>query len=304
MTIRHPPGPTVGRFAPSPTGDLHLGSLVSATASYLSARAAQGRWLVRIEDVDAPRLVPSALDNIPRTLESFGFAWDAPLIFQSDREQIYSAALEILIASGCAYRCRCSRSQLQAAGHDSRYPGTCRAAQWPDDQDAAWRFRLPADATVTVEDRWQGRYVVDVEQQCGDFVIRRRDGLFAYQLAVVVDDAEQGVTEVVRGYDLLDNTPRQCLLQDALNLPRPAYAHVPLVVEPDGSKLAKSRRSLPLDPAQAPAQLWTALALLQQLPPADLQRAPVAEIWRWALEHWAPHRLSGIAQVIAPSLAK
>jgi glutamyl-Q tRNA(Asp) synthetase len=221
-----------GRFAPSPTGSLHLGSLAAAVASWLSARAENGRWLVRIEDIDTPRVVPGSAEEILSALRRYGLEWDGEIVWQSQRTQFYEAALERLRAENLVYDCACSRADLQRAasaplGVEPIYPGTCRNGLPPGKVARAIRFRA-ADAAI------------------GDFIVRRADGLFAYQLAVVVDDAEQGVTQVVRGADLLDSTPRQIALQRALGYPTPTYMHIPLVTNPDGSKLGKRDGSLPL----------------------------------------------------------
>lgn len=291
--------PLRGRFAPSPTGPLHLGSLLAAAGSYLEARTRGGSWIVRMEDVDRAREVPGAADGILHALEKFGFEWDGAVERQSARTPLYATALARLDMAGLAYPCSCSRSQLarlaQASDGEPIYPGTCRAGAAHGRLPAAVRFRtdLAQRAPVAIEDRLQGRIVQDVAREIGDFVIRRRDGYFAYQLAVVVDDADQGITDVVRGCDLLDSTPRQVLLQQALGLPTPAYAHLPLLVEADGAKLSKSRHSVPLDPARAPALLVETLALLGQSPPVELARAGTREIWTWAMAAWDPRPLRG-----------
>ena len=232
----------VGRFAPSPTGPLHLGSLVAALGSYLDARQHGGRWLLRIEDLDAARVHPGCADEIQRTLEHLGLHWDGPVEYQSHRGALYEEAIQALGERALTYACHCTRRTL-AAGEDGAYPGTCRdrpQAQGP----AALRFRVDDAASVSFIDRFQGPAQFAM-RALGDVIIRRRDGIIAYQLAVVVDDAQQGVTDVVRGADLLPSTPWQLLLQRALALPTPSYGHLPVVVEPDGAKLAKSRRSLP-----------------------------------------------------------
>ena len=272
-----------GRFAPTPSGYLHFGSLVAALASYLDARAAGGRWLLRIEDLDPPREVPGAQDAILRTLETYGFEWDGAVERQSDRHGAYAAALDELLARGLAYACTCSRKQLEGR---TIYPGTCRDAGRPQ-HDAAIRLRVP-DAEYRFVDRVQGAFAQNLAREVGDFVIRRRDGLYAYQLAVVLDDAWQGVTDVVRGADLLDSTPRQLYLQELLGLPRPRYLHIPLLLQPDGHKLGKSYRSPPLPPDQAPALLARALRALGQQPPAELEQGDPAAILNWAIRHWNP----------------
>jgi glutamyl-Q tRNA(Asp) synthetase len=283
----------VGRFAPSPTGSLHLGSLVAAVASYLDARAASGTWVVRMEDLDREREVAGCAVQQLRTLEAFGLHWDGPVEYQSARSAHYRAALEELQRQGVTFACSCSRRELADEGG---YPGTCRAGpQRPG--PAATRFRVPA-GNVSFEDRLQGPLEFALAER-GDVVIRRRDGAFAYQLAVVVDDALQGITDVVRGADLLDSTPWQIALQRSLALPTPRYAHVPLVIEPDGQKLAKSRRSVALRPQQAGAELWEALRLLRQAPPAKLKLEGVGSVLAWAEKHWRPERLRMIREVPA-----
>jgi glutamyl-Q tRNA(Asp) synthetase len=246
--------------------------------------------------------MPGAAEQIPRILESFGFEWDGKIEFQNDRIQYYERALACLGAKGLSYACRCSRSQLAAQslepGDELIYPGTCR-----NDPDArrgphALRFRTDARlAEVMFEDRLQGLVSEDCHRKAGDFVIRRRDGFFAYHLAVVVDDELQGVTEVVRGCDLLSCTPRQILLQRALGYRTPEYAHLPLLLETDGHKLAKSRHAVPLDADRAAPTLWEALAWLRQKPPAELAGAPVREVWAWALPNWRPEPLVGCREL-------
>lgn len=272
-----------GRFAPTPSGYLHFGSLVAALASWLDARAAGGRWLLRMEDLDPPREVPGAQDAILRTLETYGLHWDGPVERQSARHAAYAAAVDELLARGLAYPCTCSRKQLEG---QALYPGTCRDAHRPL-ADAAIRLRVP-DAEYRFVDRVQGPFAQNLAREVGDFVIRRRDGLFAYQLAVVLDDAWQGVTDIVRGADLLDSTPRQLYLQELLGLPRPRYLHIPLLLQPDGHKLGKSYRSPPLPADQAPALLARALRALGQQPPGELARAGVGEVLAWGVRHWSP----------------
>jgi len=249
--------PYRGRFAPSPTGPLHFGSLVAALGSWLLARHAGGEWLVRIEDLDPPREVAGASERQLRTLEAFGLASDDPVLRQSDRGDLYQQALDRLLSNGDAFVCHCSRTDLAAdAGvHRRCVPGAQRS-------DPAIRFRVPADTVVQFRDALQGPVEQRVDLAVGDFVLRRTDGLWAYQLAVVVDDAAQGITDIVRGADLLDSTPRQILLQRALALPVPRYAHLPLIVDAQGNKLSKSLASLPIDgaaPLPALRAAWSAL---------------------------------------------
>ncbi len=244
-----------GRFAPSPTGPLHAGSLVAALASWLDARAHAGRWLVRIEDVDHPRCVPGADAEILRQLAACGLLPDEEPQWQSRREPLYAAAIEALVREGSAYPCACSRKDielaLRAQGREKPrhgelvYPGTCRAGL-QGRAARAWRFRVP-DGVLPWSDRRLGVRLQDVAHEVGDFVLRRADGLYAYQLAVIVDDGEQGITHVVRGEDLADNTPRQVLLQRALGLPTPTYLHTPLVLGDNGEKLSKQNGAAALD---------------------------------------------------------
>ena len=263
-----------GRFAPSPTGPLHAGSLVAALASWLDARAHGGRWLVRIEDVDIPRCVPGADAIILQQLTDLGLVPDEAPLWQSQRGALYDHALERLIAQGLAYPCACSRKDIETAlaaqGHprerhgELRYPGTCRHGLHRR-PTRAWRL-LTTSQPVHWQDRRLGPQRQDVEAEVGDFVLRRADGLWAYQLAVVVDDADQGITDVVRGEDLADNTARQILLQRALGLPTPTYLHTPLVLGPNGEKLSKQNGAAPLDTRDAIATLNAAAQLLG-LPP-------------------------------------
>lgn len=277
----------VGRFAPTPSGYLHFGSLVAALASYLDARAVGGRWLLRMEDLDPPREVPGAQDAILRTLETYGFEWDGELERQSERHAQYAAVTERLLSQGLAYACVCSRKQLE--GYAGIYPGLCRNACHAE-QNAAIRIRVP-ELDYHFTDRVQGEFHQHLGREVGDFVIRRRDGLFAYQLAVVLDDAWQGITDVVRGADLLDSTPRQLYLQELLGLPQPRYLHVPLIIQPDGHKLGKSYRSPPLPADQAGPLLLRALRALGQPAPADLQGAAPRQLLEWGIAHWDATRI-------------
>lgn len=284
----------MGRFAPSPTGDLHLGSLLAALGSYLDARSHGGRWLLRMEDLDTARVVPGCEARMLRTLDSFGLHWDGPVTSQSARTGHYAQALERLSAAGLTFECRCSRRERGTRGG---YPGTCRARA-PGPGPSALRFRVDDTRTVRFTDRVQGECTFALRER-GDVIVRRRDRAFAYQLAVVVDDALQGISDVVRGADLLDSTAWQIALQEALGLPRPRYAHLPLVVEPDGAKLAKSRRSIPLDPGAAAPLLYEALTLLKQAPPATLKSEPVDRMLEWACGHWELDRVRGLREVAA-----
>lgn len=280
--------PCRGRFAPSPTGPLHFGSLVTALGSCLDARSRGGEWLLRIEDVDEPRCSPQAAADILRTLERLGFAWDGEVLVQSRRKARYRQLLADLQARGLAYPCACTRRALAAAAAAAdgspRYPGTCRNGLPPGKAARAWRLVVD-DATVAVDDAIQGRVRQRLGADVGDFVLLRADGYFAYQLAVVADDADQGITHVARGADLLDSTPRQIHLQTCLGFATPAYAHFPVAVNAAGEKLSKQTLAAPVatDPAGAAAALTAALRFLGQAPPAGMDSD---DIWRWALRHW------------------
>ncbi|KFN48026.1 hypothetical protein N790_06920 [Arenimonas malthae CC-JY-1] len=265
-----PATPYRGRFAPSPTGPLHFGSLVAALGSWLFARHHGGEWLVRVEDIDPPREVPGAARRQLETLAAFGLVADQPPVFQSQRGELYAAALAGLLARGEAFECRCSRSELEAVG------GIHRACVGTGgDRQPAIRLRVP-DEVLGFEDRIQGHFEQALAREVGDVVLRRADGFWAYQLAVVVDDGAQGITDVVRGADLLDSTPRQILLQRRLGLPTPGYAHLPLVLDAHGRKLGKSLAALPVDAADPGPALAAAWSFLGQdtahwpggLPPA------------------------------------
>ena len=280
------PIPYVGRFAPSPTGPLHFGSLVAAVASYLQARANNGRWLLRIEDIDPPREQPGATNVIIEALQRFGFEWDGDIIYQSTSDAAHRSALAALLDRGLAYRCRCSRRDLADAptGPLGRiYPGTCRNGC--EVGEAAIRIRTNDDE-IAFQDALQGRISQQLESESGDFVIRRRDGLTAYHLAVVVDDEIQGVTEIVRGIDLMDSTPRQIWLQRLLGFETPNYLHIPVAVNALEQKLSKSHGAAGIPQSNVANTLHAALTTLGQKPPLELANSPVKGIWAWAVENW------------------
>jgi glutamyl-Q tRNA(Asp) synthetase len=271
---------------------LHLGSLYTAVASFLDARAHGGRWLLRIEDLDRPREVAGSADGILRTLQAYGFEWDGEIVRQRDRTQVYVDALQTLQARNLTFQCSCSRLQLE---DESRYPGTCRVRPAASTIPTATRLRVE-QGSILFCDRIQGRYRQDLAASVGDVILKRRDHIFAYLLAVVVDDAAQGVTHVVRGADLLDNTPRQIYLQRLLGLPLPAYAHVPVLTEPDDTKLAKSRRSVPAEADSALPRLVTVFSMLGLAPPDSLAAESLTDAWAWAIGQWdiekVPKRLN------------
>jgi len=281
-----------GRFAPSPTGPLHFGSLVAAVGSYLDARAHGGEWLVRMEDADTPRNVPGAADGILKTLEAFGFEWEGPVLWQSRRSDAYAEALERLRAAGLAYGCACSRKEIAdsatraASDGGLAYPGTCRNGPVHGRRVRSWRLRV-GDEEIAFSDRVQGRQVQNIERDVGDFVLLRADGLYAYQLAVAVDDEFQGISDVVRGADLIASTPRQIWLQRCLNYATPRYAHLPVATNAAGEKLSKQTRAPALRPDQAGRALAAALAFLGQAVPPDVARAGLRDLWDWALRHWS-----------------
>lgn len=278
-----------GRFAPSPTGPLHFGSLVAAAGSFLDARARDGEWHLRLEDVDTPRCSMAAATEILRALEVFGFAWDGEVIWQSRRTDIYAAALDQLKEAGRVFPCACTRRELadSAIAPDGAaiYPGTCRDGLPAGRGARAWRVRVE-DACITFEDAIQGRIVSDLAREAGDFILFRADGVFAYQLAVVVDDAEAGITHVVRGADLLTSTSRQIFLQHCLGVSTPSYAHLPVVINAAGEKLSKQTHAVPVDISRPVPMLFAALEFLGQRPPQELSGASVHELMAWATAHW------------------
>ena len=282
----------IGRFAPSPTGPLHFGSLVAAVGSYLDARRAGGQWLLRIEDVDMPRTVRGMVEQQIATLDAYGFEWDGAVVRQSERSQVYQKALDRLITAGLAYPCNCTRSQIAIsvgvhAGIDGYvYPGNCSG--WrpgdPVPTKAAWRFRVP-EGVICFKDRICGDQQQNLVKEVGDFPLLRADGCFTYQMAVVVDDMAQGVTDVVRGADLLDSTPRQIALITALGGAMPRYAHLPVVKNAAGEKLSKQTlaAAIPTDyEADRVNLLWEAFEFLGQNPPVHLKESNQAAFWAWA----------------------
>jgi glutamyl-Q tRNA(Asp) synthetase len=299
---------TIGRFAPSPTGPLHLGSLVTALGSYLLTKQGGGQWLLRIEDLDVPRVVPGVADDMLRTLETLGFQWDGEVMWQSRRSDAYSAALERLRQNGVAYPCGCSRAEIariatapHAGDEGPVYPGLCRDGLPAGKSARSIRVRV-AEEQICFRDGLMGQVCQNLADLGGDFVVKRADGLFAYQLAVVVDDAESGVNQVVRGADLLSSTPRQIHLQRLLGYPEPAYFHFPLVTDPDGAKLSKRDNAVSLASSrnlerEGHLLLFDSLRFLGQNPPLFLRNASCSEVLTWAVEHFSP---AGVPRLPGP----
>lgn len=280
----------VGRFAPSPTGPLHFGSLVAAVASYCDAKANHGKWLLRIEDLDKPRETASAADTILRQLEAFGFEWDGEIIYQSQRHEFYTEAFQQLNAQHLLYPCTCTRKEIadssQQWGIESViYPKTCLTHALKPLAPSAWRIKTNA-TPIHFEDAIQGTLSQQLNEAVGDFILKRADGLFAYQLAVVVDDAAQGITHIVRGADLLASTPRQIYLQRLLQFNTPHYAHVPLACNAAGEKLSKQTLAKSIDTSPANQRLFEALSFLGQHPSDELKNATMADLWHWAMTYW------------------
>jgi len=303
-----------GRFAPSPTGPLHFGSLVSAVGSYLDAKNHNGIWLVRIEDIDTPRCMRDAASDILHTLEAFGLHWDESILYQSRRTDAYQEALQQLQEIDAVYPCACTRKEIADSalyGIDGQiYPGHCRNGISAGREGRAWRVRTDFSPSPPVgegagergriefDDALQGHIVQHLESETGDFVVKRADGLFAYQLAVVVDDAFQGITNVVRGADLLYSTPRQIYLQRLLGLPAPAYLHLPIAVNAQGEKLSKQTLAQPVGIHNAAATLFDVLVFLRQQPPGELQADSIGSILNWAIANWNTGSLSNCRRIV------
>jgi glutamyl-Q tRNA(Asp) synthetase len=282
-----------GRFAPSPTGPLHFGSLIAATGSYLQARHQQGYWRLRIEDIDPPREVTGASEAIIRILEAYGFEWDGEIIYQSERLDIYQEHLQQLINNKLVFPCTCSRKEiiaLQKKNHSGVYPGTCRNKTRLSKTRHTHRV-IARQGQIHFNDFIQGPQSFSLENEIGDFVIKRADGLFSYQLAVAIDDAITGVTEVVRGSDLLDSTPRQIYLQQLLGLKTPRYLHLPVATNAQGQKLSKQTFAEPLTEHNRVEVLCEVLKILGQQPEAELISASLRELWQWAINNWDINRV-------------
>lgn len=280
----------VGRFAPSPTGPLHFGSLIAAVASYCDAKSNNGKWLVRMEDIDKSREAAGAASDILRTLEAFGFEWADAIIYQSHRTEIYENALQTLKNQGMIYPCTCSRKEIADSAisngiEGAIYPKTCLRHALKPNTNAAYRVAV-LDKNISFLDGIQGEITQNLAYDVGDFVLKRADGLFTYQLAVVADDAAQGTTHVVRGADLLNSTPRQLYLQQLLGFVPPNYTHVPLATNNAGEKLSKQTLAEAITINNASALIFDALEFLGQQPPATIKNATLGEMWHWAIENW------------------
>ena len=293
----------VGRFAPSPTGPLHFGSLIAAVASYLDARSRNGRWLLRIEDIDPPREQPGATGRILLALERYGFEWDGTVRLQHESRDAHEECIEMLLRRGLAYPCGCSRRDLDGEAQGTLgtiYPGTCRSGT--SAAETAIRVFTRQEPVVFL-DALQGRQSHNIEATSGDFIIRRKDRLIAYQLAVVVDDFLQGVTDIVRGIDLMDSTPRQIWLQQLLGYPLPRYAHIPVATNRNQQKLSKTQGAREISLDRVAETLLAALAVLGQDPPGTLATATLDEIWQWSRDHWNLQALQGQKAVPVEHLA-
>ncbi len=286
--------PYRGRFAPTPSGPLHFGSIIAALGSYLQAKSQNGTWLVRIEDIDTPRNQPGATTSILNTLERLGLYWDETVLIQSERLKIYEEILKQLNQQQLLYSCTCSRAWTKG----TPYPGTCRNGIKSGNKATALRLRTTAES-VSVNDQIQDTFSQTIETDVGDFILRRSDGIIAYHLAVVVDDHLQGITEIVRGSDLLDSTPRQIYLQRLLGYSTPEYSHLPIAANPDGSKISKQNHAPGVDAWNDATLLCRALEFLGQSPEGALQEARTDEILRWATAHWNPVNVPRQAAITA-----
>ncbi len=283
-----------GRFAPSPTGPLHSGSLVAAMGSYLDAKSNHGEWLVRIDDLDPPRVVSGASKKILTTIEKLGMEWDGEVVYQSRRAALYQEALASLDKMDQIYPCICTRKEIADASvrgmNGPIYPGTCRSCHAVREKVCAWRVKT-RDDLIAFQDTISGSVSQRLSREVGDFVLQRADGVYAYQLAVVVDDNEQNITHIVRGADLQDSTPRQIYLQQLLGYPMPTYMHLPIVTNSAGEKLSKQTRAAPVDLSNGLGQLITALRFLGQQPPEGLRNSDIPSFWQWAIENWQPNKV-------------
>ena len=287
--------PYIGRFAPSPTGPLHLGSLYTALASFLQARSQQGLWLLRIDDLDTPRNIKGSADSILKTLDAFGLHWDNSVVYQSQTLDVYHEILDQLVKDKLIYPCTCSRKTLTAI-----YSGVCRDKQTLPNSPYSLRIKTD-NRSISFEDELQGFISHNLTEKHGDFILKRKDQIIAYQFAVVIDDDRQHINHVVRGVDLLDSTPRQIYLQQILGLVTPDYMHVPVIIDEQGYKLSKQTRATAVDLKKPHAVIFELLALLKQNPPSELQHAPSTELLNWAVEHWNPAMLKNLRAICMSS---
>ncbi len=296
--MSHPDSKTViGRFAPSPTGHLHLGSLYTALASFLHARSQQGKWLLRIDDLDTPRNVKGAVDSILTTLDTFGLHWDDEVVYQSQCLAAYHDALNELTNKHKTYPCTCSRKDLATLQASTAvYSGLCRHKTMLPDTPYALRIKTDT-RIITFEDSLQGKISHNLATQHGDFILKRKDEIIAYSFAVVIDDNLQQVNQVVRGFDLLFETPKHIYLQQLFGLPTPDYMHVPVIVDEQGYKLSKQTRATAVNLTTPHCVIFDLLGLLKQNPPIELRKASVPELIEWAIEYWRPERLNNLKQV-------
>ena len=283
--------PYIGRFAPSPTGSLHYGSFYTALASFLQARSQQGLWLLRIDDLDTPRNIKGSADNILKTLDVFGLHWDGSVFYQSQSLEAYHEILERLLKEKLIYPCTCSRKTLTDI-----YSGVCRDKQIPPDSPYSLRIKTD-NRIISFTDELQGLISQNLAEQHGDFILKRKDQIISYQFAVVIDDDRQHINHVVRGYDLLDSTPRQIYLQQILGLDTPDYMHVPVIVDAQGYKLSKQTCATAVDLKNSHAVLFEVLTLLKQNPPSELQQASSTELLSWAIQHWNPGLLKNLSEL-------
>jgi glutamyl-Q tRNA(Asp) synthetase len=289
-----------GRFAPSPSGPLHFGSMLTAVASYLEAKSNMGKWLLRIDDLDRPRCIEGMDKHILDTLEYFGMYWDEEVAYQSHNQRLYEETLQILREDKLVYACGCSRREIadiaKTGSEGPIYPGTCRNGLPAGKVERSTRFICPS-TFVEAADRIQPIMGQNLQKEIGDFIVKRADGLFAYQLAVVVDDHAQAVTDIVRGSDLLRSTPRQIWLQEVLDYDVPGYAHIPVATQPDGRKLSKQTFAKAVEQTRPMSTLVHALGFLNQQPDPQLLEADLDAFWQWAIENWDLHRVPTVAAI-------
>ncbi|WP_081917875.1 tRNA glutamyl-Q(34) synthetase GluQRS [Methylobacter sp. BBA5.1] len=300
MSLSQDKQPYIGRFAPSPTGPLHFGSLYTALAGFLQARSQQGKWLLRIDDLDTPRNAQGSIDHILKTLEIFGLHWDDTVYYQSQHLDVYKDTLHELMENRLVYACTCSRKTLAEANpaqtRPDIYPGICRDKMPPPRTPHSLRIKTD-NRIISFQDELQGLISQNLAEQHGDFILKRKDGIIAYQFAVVIDDCRQYINHIVRGFDLLDSTPKQIYLQQQLGLPSLQYMHVPIIIDTQGYKLSKQTLAQAVD-LKAPHKLiFELLTLLKQQPPDELKGVEAIELLDWAIAHWDPTPLEKLRAI-------